>query len=81
MTTKEKIIEAANRKSPYWDRTGGFANTDGEWCMTSTPEQFKEFLEGAGFVVIECRAAGGATAIATTACGLQIAWNGFCHRV
>lgn len=81
MTTKEKIIEAANRKSPYSGCTGGFVNTDGEWCMTRTPEQFREFLERVfGFMVTECKATCGSTAIATTACGLQIAWNGFCCK-
>lgn len=82
MTTKEKIIEAANRKSLYSDYTGDFVYTDGAWCMTRTPGQFKEFLEKAfGFEVIECKATTYSTAIATTACGLRIAWNGFCSRV
>lgn len=82
MTTKEKIIEAANRKSIYSDHTGDFVNTDGEWCMTRTPEQFKAFLEEAfGFEVIECKPTNNSTAIATTADGLQIAWNGFCRKI
>lgn len=82
MTTKEKIIEAANHKSPYADFPGAYVNTDGEWCMTETPEQFKAFLEKTyGFEVVECKATAYSTAVATTACGLSIAWNGFCSRI
>lgn len=35
---KTKIMEAVARG-------GDFVNTDGEWCGTRTPEQFKAFLE------------------------------------
>lgn len=76
MTTKEKIIEAASKAH------GGFANTDGAWCMTNTPEQFKEFLEKTfGFEVVECKVTAYCAAVATTACGLSIAWNGYCSRL
>lgn len=76
MTTKEKIIEAASKAY------GGFVNIDGAWRMTETPGQFKTFLENTfGFEVIECKATTYCTAIATTACGLSIAWNGYCSRL
>jgi len=72
-TTKEKISETA--KTSY----GGYVNTNGAWCTTRTPEQFKEMLETCfGFEVTECKETSGSTAIATTKCGLKIAWNGFC---
>lgn len=76
-TTKETIIETANQSE-----IGGFVNTDGDWCMTRTPEQFKEMLESYfGFEVIECKETAHSTAIATTKCGLLIAWNGHCRTI
>lgn len=76
-TTKERIIETANQPE-----IGGFVNTDGDWCMTRTPEQFKEMLESYfGFEVIECKATAHSKAIAKTKCGLQIAWNGHCRTI
>ena len=75
-TTKEKIIERAN------ENYGGFVNTNGAWCLTRTPEQFKEMLEHFfGFEVIECKSTDRSSAIATTKCGLQIAWNGHCIKL
>ena len=75
MTTKEKIIEAANLEH------GGFVNTDGAWCSTNNEYEFKRFLESAfGFEVVECKETKYSTAVATTACGLQIAWNGYCNK-
>lgn len=80
MITKEDIIAVANKKSQYSNVHGGFVNTDGEWSMARTPEQFKSFLEKTfGFEVIECKATDYSMAIATTACGLCIAWDGFCY--
>lgn len=76
MTTRQKIIEVATRTEH-----GGFVNTDGEWCMTRTPEQFKAFLESEfWFEVVECKATAGSTAIAVTADGYVIAWNGYCGK-
>lgn len=76
MTTKEKIINTAS------ETHGGFVNTDGEWSMTSTPEQFKAFLEKSfGFVVTKCKSSNTSTAVAFTADGLQIAWNGYCKKM
>ena len=75
MTTREDIIRAAEMEY------GGFVNTDGEWCMTRNAEEFKRFLEETfGFEVIVCKEIGGCTAYARTACGLNIAWNGYCRR-
>lgn len=75
MTTKEQIINAASK--PY----GEFVNTDGKWCMTRTPEQFKAFLENTfGFEVVECKSTNNSTAVAITADGLSIAWNGYCRK-
>lgn len=75
-TTKEKIIDVANRCN------GGFINTDGAWCMTGTPKQFSEMLEHFfGFNVIECKETATSTAIAKTECGLEIAWNGYCRVI
>lgn len=76
MTTKQKIIEAATRRE-----YGGFVNTDGKWCMIRNPEEFKAFLEDEfGFEVVECKEAPGSTAIAVTADGYVIAWNGYCGK-
>lgn len=74
-TNKDKIIKAANRTTE-----GGFVNTDGAWCMTRNPEEFKSMLEYFfGFNVIECIKTKYSTAVATTECGLKIAWNGHCE--
>lgn len=82
MTTRERIVEAANRKPAYGDAPGGFVNTDGDWCATRTPEEFKAFLENNfGFEVTDCRSTAGSAAVATTACGLRIAWNGYCRKL
>ena len=81
MTTKEQIIEAANRKSIFGG-IGGYVNIDGEWCSTRTPAQFKKFLEETyGFTIISCKETNYSTAIAQTACGLEIAWNGHCRKI
>lgn len=76
MTTKEKIIAAASKQY------GGFVDTAGAWCMASTPEQFRAFLENQfGFEIIECKATKYSTAVAITADGLSIAWNGHCSHL
>lgn len=76
MTTKGKIINTASKEH------GGFVDTDGAWCMTSSPEQFKTFLENTfGFEVLECKSTNYSTAVAFTADGLQIAWNGYCKQL
>lgn len=76
MTTKEKIINAASKEH------GGFVNTDGAWSTTRTPAQFKAFLENTfGFEVTECKSANNSTAVAITADGLTIAWNGYCKKI
>ena len=76
MTTRQKIIEAATR-----DQFGHFVNTDGEWCMTRSPKEFKAFLEKEfGFEVVECKEMAGSTAVATTSDGYVIAWNGHCSK-
>lgn len=72
-TAKEEIIETAKQQH------GGFVNTDGDWCGTRTPKQFKEMLEkNFGFKVIECYETDYSTAIAITQEGIKIAWNGYC---
>ena len=72
-TTTEKIIEKANG--------GGFVCTDGAWCMTRTPEEFKNMLEHFfGFQVVQCNKTKYSTAVAITKCGLKIAWNGHCSK-
>lgn len=82
MATKEQIIEAANRFSKTWGIKGGYVNTDGAWCSTRNPEQFKKFLEETyGFTVIRCTSTDHCTALAVTACGLEIAWNGYCRKI
>lgn len=78
-TTKEKIIEAANKKSPYANFRGDFINTDGAWCATRTTQDFKEMLEHFfGFEVISCKEKDGISAEAITKCGLKLYWNGLC---
>lgn len=75
-TTKEKIIESAKREH------GGFICTDGAWCMTRTPKEFKEMLEYFfGFQIESCVERNGCSALATTKDGYLIAWNGYCKKV
>ena len=81
MTTRQKIVEAANRIG-WGGHRGGFVNTDGDWCLTRTPQEFKAFLEQAfGFKVVACKATAESTAIAVTADGYKIAWNGYCRTL
>ena len=80
-TTKEEIISTAN-KIGYGGFTGGYVRIDGAWGMTDNPKEFKEMLEHFfGFEVIECRETMYSTAVATTKCGLRIAWNGHCKAI
>lgn len=74
-TTKEQITDCANNPN------GGFVNTSGEWCAASSPERFKGMLETLGFNVVKCNETPTCTAYAETDCGINIAWNGYCHRV
>ena len=81
-TTKEEIIEKANSVDEFFGFNGSFVNTDGAWCMASTPEEFKEMLEHFfSFKVVECKETRHSTAVATTKCGLQISWGGFCKKL
>lgn len=76
MTLREKMIEAANLEKTG----GGFVSTDGEWCMTRTPEEFKAFIEKQGFEVVSCLETRESTAIALTKDGYKFAWNGNCTK-
>lgn len=75
MNLRIKMIEAANEKY------GGFVCTDGEWCSTRTPEEFRAFIESQGFDVVKCISTLFSTAIAITADGYRFAWNGFCTKL
>lgn len=79
MATKDQVIAAANRKS--YCGTGGYVNTDGEWCTCTTPEKFRGFLERLGFEVTHCYSTSFSTAIAETADGYKIAYNGHCKKM
>lgn len=79
--TKDKIIKAAEAVSPMFGRRGSFVNTDGEWCSCKTPAMFKAYLEGLGFEVVKCYATNFSSAIAETADGYQIAYNGHCRLI
>ena len=78
MLTREKIIKTAEEASPMFGRVGGFVSTDGEWCRCTTPAKFKVYLEKLGFVVTACYATDFSTAIAETADGYKLAYNGHC---
>ena len=81
MTTKDQIIAAANRVNKTYGIKGDYVDTDGAWCRTSNPAEFKQFLEETyGFVITKCAATDHCTALAVTDCGLEIAWNGFCRK-
>lgn len=81
MTTREKIISAAERITPGWGN-GGFVNTDGDWCSCITPKQFKKFLEKEfGFTVVKCYSTEHSTAIAETSDGYEISYNGHCKKI
>lgn len=77
MITKEDIINVAKSCGALSINT----DADSAWIMAQTPEQFKSYLEKTfGFEVIECKATNDfRRVIATTACGLCIDWDGFCH--
>lgn len=79
MTTRDKMIDTANKTSEY-DKTfhGGFINTDGDWCACGTPKEFKKHIESYGFEVVSCKATATSTAIAITKDGFSFARNGFC---
>lgn len=81
MLTREKIIQTAETVSPISGRIGGFVNTDGEWCGCTTPEKFRAYLERLGFTVVKCYATAFSNAIAETAEGYQMAYNGHCRKV
>ena len=75
---KQKFYEAAN-SSEY----GGFVrgSSEGEWVLASNPKAFKSYLENIGFEVVKCEETAYSTAIAETACGLRIAYNGHCSNI
>lgn len=79
MTMRKEMIEIAEKK--HGIHIGGFVCTDGEWCSTRTPEEFKEFIEKQGFEVMECKRTKESTAIAITKDGYKFAWNGYCGKV
>lgn len=81
MLTKEKIIKTAESVSPMFGRVGGFINTDGEWCRSTTPEKFKAYLESLGFTVVKCYATSYSSAIAETIDGYKLAYNGHCGKI
>lgn len=78
MTTREKVIEAANYISPIFGRIGAFVNTDGKWCESNNPEKFKAYLESIGFEVTNCFSTSFSSAIAETSDGYRISYNGNC---
>lgn len=78
MLTKEKIIAAAEEVSPRFGKVGGFVSLDADWCASNTPKKFKAYLERFGFVVTACYATDFSTAIAETADGYKLAYNGHC---
>ena len=73
---RDTIIRTANQRE-----IGGFVSTDGAWCCTRNPQEFREFLEGLGFEVKTCVATKNSTAVATTADGYKITWNGYCKKI
>lgn len=79
MTMREEMIQIAEQK--YGIHTGGFVCTDGEWCSSRTPEEFKKFIEEQGFEVTECKSTPESTAVAITKDGYKFAWNGYCGKV
>ena len=81
MITREKIMETANYVSPIFGRIGGYVNTDGKWSECNTTEKFKAYLESLGFLVIKCYSTSYSSAIAETADGYRIAYNGNCVMI
>lgn len=81
MLTREKIIQTAEIVSPMFGHVGGFVNTDGEWCSCTTPAKFKAYLERLGFKVVKCYATRFSSAIAETADGYELAYNGYCRLI
>lgn len=79
MTLREKMIKTAEQKCKNY--VGGYICTDGEWCSTNTPEEFKAFIEKCGFEVLNCKSTENSTAIAITRDGYKFVWNGWCERI
>lgn len=78
--TRMEIIKAAEVVSPIGGAIGSFVSTDGEWCTCTTPAKFRAYLEKLGFQVVKCESTSFSTAIAQTADGYVIAYNGSCTK-
>lgn len=76
---KREIIKAANES--MYGMYGNFVDRDSKWISAETPEKFKSYLESIGFEVTNCYATNESKAIAETADGYIIAYNGFCTIV
>ena len=76
---RERMIKKAEYRNGL--STGGYVCTDGKWCMTRTPEEFKALIEELGFKVKECKGTSFSTAIAVTEDGYLFAWNGYCGKM
>lgn len=74
--TYQEIMRTA--KNPF----GGFVNTDGDWCATRTPEEFKDYLLSIEPVPVRHY---GSTQLCTAYVvfenGLKCTWNGCCAFV
>lgn len=80
-TMKLHIITAANERSPVYPWTrGAFIKHRRplEWLQADSPRRFKAYLEGLGFTVTRCEATPVSTAVAWTAEGIRISFNGYC---
>ena len=77
--TKEKIIEAANKKT-YWG-TGSYVNTDGEWAVCNRPEKLKAYIESLGFEVVKVYSTYNSSAIVETKDGYKMFYNGYVTKI
>ena len=77
MTKYEDIVAAAGKGF-----FGGFVSTDGDWCATRTPVEFKAYFEAIvpeNVYVVEFGSKSYSTAYVKLDNGIVCMWNGRCH--
>ena len=74
--TYQEIETAANTPN------GSYVNTDGDWCMTRTPEELRDYLTPiVPYSVVEIGKTNTCTAFVVFENGLKATWNGYCVYV
>ena len=77
--TKQNIIGIATQTRGQI--RGGYVDTDGEWCLTRSPEGLAALLSSLGFTVTKAYKTAYSTAIVETEEGIRAAWNGWVEPI